>query len=268
MKRLLKLTAAAAVFAGAAFMSAPAVAGSAQPVPKVTGSVQLSSPLQTASFVAFPATTTTTLKGNVAYTNWELAAPTSGVWKLGSTVPITFSIGGGTYAHTMTVLAWHPLAYNQLAFTASGVYDADHSYTWTGSGTVTGSAFALDLVYTGSNPGYALHLEGTIGSDGTITGTETGSSTGTFVTAAGAASQVFGFTTAVTCASISGTTATFGFTIPIAPLSGTPVVVQVKDLATPATAGDTWSHGVDTAVGACTGSTAPYQITDGNIVVH
>ena len=268
MRRLFKITAAAAVFAGAAFMSAPAVAGSAQPAPKVTGSVQLSGPLQTASFVAFPPTSTALVKGNVAYTNWELAAPSSGVWKLGSTVPITLSIGGGTYAHTMTVLTWHPLAYNRLAFTASGVYDPDHSYTWTGSGTVNGSAFVLDLVYTGSNPGYALHLDGTIASDGSISGTETGSSTGTFVTGAGSASQVFGFATAVTCARINGTTGTFGFTIPIAPLLDTPVVVQVQDLATPATAGDIWAHGADTAVGACTGSTTPYQITDGNIVVH
>jgi hypothetical protein len=60
-------------------------------------------------------------------------------------------------------------------------------------------------------------------------------------------------------------TATFGFTIPVAPLAGTPVVVNVFDGGTPGTNGDTWAHGVGTCGGA---TTTPYPITSGNLVVH
>ncbi|HUZ40374.1 MAG TPA: hypothetical protein VMU68_03150 [Acidimicrobiales bacterium] len=241
-----------------------------QPAPKVTGGVELSGPLQYASFSAFQ---TTPVKGSITYTNFSYAAPGSGVWNLSAVIPIEFTIGG-TYDHTMTITSWNATSPNSITFTATGTYNPDPiDYTWTATGTVVGSTVTINLVYTGLGAGYSLALAGTIASDGSMSGTETGSSSGTWTSPADSAFEVFSFTAPVTCAFVddaaSPASATFGFTIPASvPLAGTPVVVNVIDGGSPGAGNDTWAHGVDTAPGACSGATTSYPIIGGNLVVH
>ena len=246
------------------------VTASATSTPKVTGSVALTNPLQYASFNAFDQSP---VKGSITYTNFTYASPGSGVWNLNSPVHIDFVIGGSPYDHTMVVDTVTAENTNAIQFTAHGSYDANPSYTWNATGTVTGSAISLNLVYTGLNPGYQLSLVGTIAADGSMSGTETGGSTGTWSSPAASAFEVLSYTAPVTCAIVDDTvtpgTATFGFTIPAGtPLAGTAVVVNVTDGGSPGAGNDTWAHGVDNAPGACTGSTTPYTITGGNLVVH
>lgn len=250
------LVASALALSGAGTASAVSVAP-----PKATGSVALSTPLQYASFSAFPATLTSPVKGSITYTNFGYAVPGTGVWMLPSAVPIAFGLLGGSWPHTMTVTGVTATSPSAFSFTATGVYDPDPSYTWTGTGSVSGTSFALSILYTGTAAGTIYDLVGTISPDGSLSGTvssPTNGQSGTWASPAGTAFEVFSFTAAVTSATVAGSSATFGFTIPAGtPLAGVPVVVSVTDGGTPGTAGDTWAHNGTT-----------YPITGGNLVVH
>lgn len=244
----------------------PATAGAA--APKATGTVQLA-PMQWASFDAFPGPP---VKGSVTYTNFDVAA-TSGVYRLGTTVPIVFNFGG-LFPHTLTVLSENMLSYNSLQFSGTGVYDLDSSFTFAAVGTITNNQIVMQVVYTGAGAGNTWNLTGQVASDGSMTGTATSptlsSADGTWTSPAGTAHSVLSYTTPVTCASVSGANATFGFTIPTAsvPLGDIPIVVNVHDGGTPGTNGDTWAHGVSAGPGSCSGATGAYEITGGNLVVH
>jgi hypothetical protein len=103
------------------------------------------------------------------------------------TIAFTCTSGcDGVFPHTMDVTSFDK---NTGAFSGVGHYNPDVSYTWNLTGTLTGSAFTAHIVYTGSNPGYALDLTGTIAGNGTLSGTATGpGQTFTFASTSGAAS--------------------------------------------------------------------------------
>ena len=258
------------------------VAVAAHHVHKAKGTVQLA-PMQWASFDVKESHGPKALEpydGYITYTNFDQPA-VSDVYRLATTVPITFTFGG-IFPHTLTIASVEMVDFNSLTFAGSGVYNLDPTVTFDATGFVTGSAVTMEVVYTGVGAGNTWELSGTINPvDGSISGTAyspTGSSDpGTWVSPAGTAYSVLSYTTDVTCFSGTGKDAVFGFTIP---QWGSPVVVQVhdgKNVPTddesdgpPAKAGkyDTWAHGFDTAVGACTGSTYPYEITGGTLKVH
>jgi len=75
---------------------------------------------------------------------------------------------GGTYNHTMTITVMNM---NNGVFSGTGFYNADHSYTWNVTGTVSGANLAFAVDYTGSNPSYAVNATGTIDSFGMLSGT-------------------------------------------------------------------------------------------------
>jgi|GEM_PF-6205780 len=91
----------------------------------------------------------------------------SDLWKLKSPQEIPLVCGGATYTHTLKTVS----VGLDGSFTGTGVYSADSSYTWDISGKINGDAITFSLVYTGTNAGYTLNGTGTMGSDGTITGT-------------------------------------------------------------------------------------------------
>ncbi len=73
----------------------------------------------------------------------------------------------GVYEHTMTLETFDK---ETGTFTASGVYNADESITWTATGSITDSGVTFTIVYTGTNSGYMVTATGT--RDGTdATGT-------------------------------------------------------------------------------------------------
>lgn len=91
----------------------------------------------------------------------------SDLWTLKAPQEIPLVCGGTTYTHTLKTIS----VGLDGSFTGTGVYNADSSYTWDISGKITGDAITFALVYTGTNPGYTLNGTGTMGPDGTITGT-------------------------------------------------------------------------------------------------
>lgn len=91
----------------------------------------------------------------------------SGPWELTAPQGITFTCGGGSYPHTLLTVDM----FSDGNFEGDGQYNPNHSYTWDIDGNVTGNNITFTLVYTGTNSGYTLHGEGTIDSDGSISGT-------------------------------------------------------------------------------------------------
>lgn len=89
---------------------------------------------------------------------------------------ITFSCTSGcsgNYVHDMTVNSFNA---NTGAFTASGIYEPDHSTTWNANGTTTANADAtgaitFHILYTGTNSGYTIDAVGSIANDGSLSGT-------------------------------------------------------------------------------------------------
>jgi hypothetical protein len=125
------------------------------------------------AFVAFPAFA----KVDRVTGPWELTAPQA----------ITFTCGGGSYPHTL-------LNVDMLSggdFEGDGWYNTNHSYTWDIEGEITGDGVTFTLVYTGTNPGYTLHGEGTIAPDGSISGSTDGNCTA-FAMGAGSATRFEG----------------------------------------------------------------------------
>jgi hypothetical protein len=110
-----------------------------------------------------------------------------GPWMLNAPSGITFTCGGGSYPHTLNTVSQNA----DGSFTGTGSYNPDASYIWNITGSITDSNIAFTIVYTGSNAGYALNGVGTIGSDGSISGTVDGNCE-SFSTLAGAASQFAG----------------------------------------------------------------------------
>jgi len=90
--------------------------------------------------------------------HWELTAPTG----------IDLTCGGGTFRHTLDeITSDDPLM-------GIGHYNPNGAYTWDLTGDIDGNDVFFTIVYTGINSGYTLNLEGTIASDGSITGTSDG----------------------------------------------------------------------------------------------
>ena len=254
---------------GVSLMMTSVTSATTPPTPKVTGGVELVNPLQYVSFSAFASTPA---KGSVTYTNFDYRNSGTGVWNLGSIVDLAFAINGNEYDHTMVITSEDAQSPNSLTFTANGTYDRNSLYKWTATGAVIGTTVTINLIYTGANPGYNLALIGTIASDGSIVGTESGSSTGTWTSPTGTAFEVLSYTTPVTCAlvndELSPAFATFGFTIPPGvSLAGLPIVMKVTDGGSPGAGNDTWGQAV---VSSCSPDQvfSPYTIIGGNLVIH
>jgi len=95
-------------------------------------------------------------------------------WNIAGTWNFDFNLGGSHYLHTMTITSFDPI---NGAFSGTGVYVPNPSYTWTVTGVVTGNTVDFTIVYdlSSPNPGYTVTGSGTISADGkTITGTANG----------------------------------------------------------------------------------------------
>jgi len=270
MRRLIASLAAAAGLAAAALTAAPIAAAGASttPLPTARGSVALSGPIQ---YVEFAARTHTSHHGWVSYTNFTYPASNTNVWNVSGANSLTFTSGGSTYAHKMTVSKVTPLSPVATRFSGTGYYTADSSTTWKIRGVVNSNALSFSILYTGTNAGYRVHGHGLIKADGSVSGTAADSNGATlpFTMPADSAVQVLHYQTAVTGAVIKAHNARFGFTIPAsAPsgLAGLHIVVKVHDGGTPGWKYDTYAHGVATSW--LNAPVTYYPITGGNIVVH
>ena len=107
------------------------------------------------------------LNPNTVYTVWPSNKwSTSEKWNIVGDWSLRFMLGGA-YEHDMIVTFQN--MYTGV-FSGTGYYIPNISYTWDIQGTsiVVGNTIILDLIYTGSNPGYTVHAVGTIDNDGTI----------------------------------------------------------------------------------------------------
>lgn len=112
----------------------------------------------------------------------------SSSWDLTGSYTIVFTTGATAYTHSMTVSTMDVAT---GAFSGTGFYVADPTFTWNITGTVTGSTLSFTLVYTGNSPGYTVTGTGTIASDGTLAGAASdGTSNFTWATTSGAATAV------------------------------------------------------------------------------
>jgi len=69
---------------------------------------------------------------------------------------------GGDYVHTMEITDYDPVS---GAFSGTGYYNADPSYTWDITGNLVGEFVTYHILYTGSNAGYYVDGVGTITED-------------------------------------------------------------------------------------------------------
>lgn len=237
--------------------------GTAAAVPAflhATGGIGLSGPSQYVSFSAFDYGGTGD-RGTVTYTNFEAPVSGSGVWNVGGTYSLTTALAGSPYVHTMTVDTVTPISTTATRFSGTGYYVADSSYTWTVTGVVSGSNISFDILYTGTAIGYIFHAVGTIAADGSMSGTATdslGNAPLTWSTPAGSVHEVLSYTAAMSSVVVSGSTASFVYTIPAGnPYSGTVVTMSMTDGGSPGAGHDTF-----TIFGT------PYTIVSGNLVVH
>lgn len=272
------ILAMALALGGAGFLMTSSASASAPPIPKVTGGVELSTPLQYADFSAFQSTPA---KGSITYTNFEYASPGTGVWNWSNTqgtynpVTLDFYMLNAHWLHTMTITSIDATSPNSLQFSATGVFNPNPGYTWTATGTITGSTVNINLLYTGLQAGSTYSLTGQIASDGSISGTATGANTGTWSSPPGTVFEVLAFTSPVTCAIVNDSnspgTATFGYTVPAGLSIPTwNVLVAVSDGGSPGAGNDTWAHGVAATFGDCGESIGMtnYPVVGGNLVVH
>ena len=259
MKRIILTVAAlAAIITGGVAAAAPAFAATG-PAPKITGSFSLAGPAQYESINNVSAS-----GGSLSYTNFTYADHGSGVWSLpsnGTPVELDFGLGGGNYPHHLTVDSVQPTGLNSFTFTGHGSFDPDPSYTWTATGSVSGTVLSMHIVYTGTQAGYTLDFTGAINADGSVTGTSFSDSLGRTLSVSMPANSLFealSYTAPVSNVSFTGTTGSFQFVIP-APhaLQGTLVTVNVTDGGSPGAGHDTYAH-----------NGTVYQITGGNLTVH
>jgi len=102
--------------------------------------------------------------------NWATyIAYTVKSWNLEGDWVLEFSIGGGTYAHDMTVSEQQAGG----TFTGTGGFPAEavsYSVEWEVTGTVLEDVVTFHIVYLSGNPGYWVDATGVISSGGTMTG--------------------------------------------------------------------------------------------------
>jgi len=257
-KALLTLGAALAAVLGIGLAAGPAMAGTA---PHLTGSVALAAPEQYATFNNISGTPSAS-SGSFSYTNFTVADPGSGVWSLakGSPIEIDFGLGGGNYPHHLIVDSIQPTGLSSFTFSGHGSFDPDPSYTWTATGSVTGTALSMHIAYTGTQAGYTLDFTGTINADGSVTGTSFSDSLGRTLSVsmpAGSLFQALDYTAPVSNVGFAGTNASFNSAIPVGHVyAGTGFTIHVNDGGSPGT--------FDTYQQDGTG----YSITSGNLVVH
>ena len=247
----------AVAMASIALSAMPQAALAAPAAEKATGSIVMGAvgqdhnEKQAINFNAFERDTN---KGNVTYTNFQYADEGSGVWAFGDAAfNVSFEYAGlcqGACVHTLQVTDFQPLSPTSVSFEGTGFYASNPTWTETFTGTIVGNKIALTLDADDDGALYQWNvttLGGTITPQGSISGTWTDDMTsrgGSFEIAAGAVSEVFSFTTPVTCANVTPgvDTATFNYTIPasasLAPLA--PVAVRVTDGGASGT--DTYGH--------------------------
>ncbi len=236
----------AATTAGAA--SASTLPHPAAPPREASGSVELGNPLQYEQFLALQGFGR--FHGDVDYTNWTYAEPSSGVWAPAAGAhALVVTYQGSQYAHTLNgnlkLVAKSP---ERLAFSGSGEYNGQTGATWAISGQVAKGKVKATITYNGTlQPGYKVTLAGTVASDGSVSGTAE-SSQGqalTFTMPAGSFVSVLHYIAPIQADQIQRHDATFRFTIPasVPGLAGTSVTVKVHD-GGPGPAHDTYAHGV------------------------
>ena len=236
----------AATTAGAA--SASTLPHPAAPPREASGSVELGNPLQYEQFLALQGFGR--FHGDVDYTNWTYAEPSSGVWApAAGSHALVVTYQGSQYAHTLNgglkLVAKSP---ERLAFSGSGEYNGQTGATWAISGQVAKGKIKATITYNGTlQPGYKVTFAGTVASDGSVSGTAE-SSQGqalTFTMPAGSFVSVLHYIAPIQADQIQRHDATFRFTIPasVPGLAGTSVTVKVHD-GGPGPAHDTYAHGV------------------------
>jgi len=94
----------------------------------------------------------------------------AGYWMLNAPAAIAFSCGGGIYNHTLETVV------NEESgdFTGIGAYDLNKGYTWDVDGKITGDEISFLIEYTGLAFGTVYTLNGTIASDGSVSGSASG----------------------------------------------------------------------------------------------
>ena len=284
--KLIKLagsTIVAVAMASIALTAMPQAALAAPAVEKATGSIVMGAPGQDHNekqAITFNVFERDTNKGNVTYTNFQYADEGSGVWAFGDApFDVSFEYAGlcnGACVHTLQVTDFQPLSPTSLSFEGTGVYASNPTWTETFTGTIVGNKIALTLDADDDGALYQWNvttLSGTITPQGSISGTwkDDISRGGSFEIASGAVSEVFSFTTPVTCATVTpGVEATFNYTIPasasLAPLA--PVAVRVTDGGASGT--DTYGHSYAAGSGCSlpAGAYVDFPIQTGNLVVH
>lgn len=258
-KAIFTLGAGLAAVLGIGLAAGPAMAGTA---PHLTGSVALAAPEQYATFnnIGGPAS------GSFSYTNFTVAdTAASGVWSLHTgtdhPVEIDFGLDGGNYPHHLTVDSLQPTGLNSFTFTGHGTFDPNPSYTWTATGSVSGTTLSMHILYTGTQAGYMLDFAGTVNPDGSVTGTSFSDSLGRTLSVhmpAGSLFQALDYTAPVSNVTVGSGTAGFDSAIPADHIyAGTGFHIDVTDGGSPGPGHDAYAQGG-------TG----YTITSGNLVVH
>lgn len=258
MRKIRAMSAIATAFTAVVLAAPSASATVSQPVPKATGSIAMSSPMQYASFNAFDYGATGD-RGTVTYTNFDFPFAHTGVWLIGSG-PYTLDVElDGQWLHTMNIDTVRPTSPTSTSFAGHGAYNGG-GYEWTVTGSISGSNVSFAITYTTGLPGYVFTATGTIAGDGSMAGTATDtlSRSSSWTLPAGTAHEVFSYSAAITNVVVTGDSATFEFP---AALLGVVVDVKVTDGGSPGMGNDTWSHGVGFPL-------LPYTITSGNLVVH
>ena len=277
MKQLTVMFMAVAAFM--LFAAGAAKAGSVNE--KATGSILMGTgaqndPKQAIDFNVFEKP----MKGNVTYTNFELADLGSGVWAPAGTFDVGFGVDPDpaiVATYDFTVTSWNPTSPTRVVF--EGTSDGPDPWFGTFEGVIDGSAFRFTMLEMDGVDTFTLNAIGTIAADGSVTGTWNDDygigRTGTFAIA-DVGDEVFSFTTSPTCVQVNPAAhdATFGYTIPAgAPLDlpGRPVAVKVTDGGSPGAGNDTYQHNFASGTNSCSplgGTYSDYAITAGNLVVH
>ena len=266
------LAAAAAPAALAAVLLGTAGQASAATLPHLTGSVALAGPAdQWAALNNIAAGSSTAPgapgSGSLSYTNFNVAdTAASGVGSLpkGTAIPLSFNLDGTPYNHTLTVDSIQPTGLASFTFTGHGSWDGDaKDYTWTATGSVTGEALTMHLVYTGTgNPGYTVDASATIDpATGTLTGTASSSAGQSFTLTGSGAFQALSFNAPVNTVTVTPSSgdAQFSSAIPAGhTYAGVPFTEKVHDGGSPGSVYDKWSQD----------PSGPSVITAGNLTVH
>jgi hypothetical protein len=260
--------AAAAPLTLGALLATTALPASAHVRPPVhprvaVGSMELSGPLQYEQFRAVQGFGHHHNHGQVTYTNWTYGVPGSGVYApQAGAHALDFTYQGVKYGHTLNgglkLTAKSP---DRLAFSGTGVYNAQAGATWKIAGFVDRTQLRAVIEYTGTlQPGYKVFLTGQVAADGSVTGNARSSQAQdlTFTMPIGAFASVLHYHAPIQSDRIGRHDATFQFTIPryVDGLAGVKVTVKVHDGG--------WGRWHDTYAHGVTGTPlSPYPITGG-----